>query len=32
MSVANNIADVDAKGFSFCEGCRELLRRSRKVH
>jgi archaemetzincin len=32
MSVANSIADVDAKGFSFCEGCRELLRRSRKVH
>jgi archaemetzincin len=25
MSVANNIADVDSKGFSFCEGCRELL-------
>jgi archaemetzincin len=31
MSVANNIADVDAKGSSFCEGCRELLRRGRKV-
>ena len=30
MSVANAIADVDAKGFSFCEGCRELLRRSRE--
>lgn len=30
MSVANNIADVDAKGFSFCDGCRELLRRARK--
>jgi archaemetzincin len=28
MSVANNIADVDAKGFSFCEGCRELLQHS----
>ncbi len=26
MSVANNIADVDAKGSSFCESCRELLR------
>jgi archaemetzincin len=26
MSVANNIADVDSKGISFCEGCRELLR------
>jgi archaemetzincin len=26
MSVANNIADVDSKGASFCEGCRELLR------
>jgi archaemetzincin len=32
MSVANNIADVDAKGITFCEGCRELLRRSRKRH
>jgi archaemetzincin len=32
MSVANHIADVDAKGSSFCEGCRELVRRSRKVH
>ena len=32
MSLANTIADVDAKGFSFCEGCRELLRRSRKKH
>jgi len=31
MSVANTIADVDAKGFSFCEGCRELLYRNRKV-
>lgn len=30
MSVANNIADVDAKGISFCEGCKELLRRSQK--
>lgn len=30
MSVANNIADVDSKGFSFCDSCRELLRRSRK--
>ena len=30
MSVANNIADVDSKGISFCEGCRELLRHSRK--
>lgn len=30
MSVANNIADVDAKGFTFCEGCNELLRRSQK--
>jgi len=31
MSVANTIADVDTKGSSFCEGCRELSRRSRKV-
>ncbi|OGP54996.1 MAG: hypothetical protein A2Y65_11210 [Deltaproteobacteria bacterium RBG_13_52_11] len=30
MFVANNIADVDAKGSSFCEGCRGLLRRGRK--
>jgi archaemetzincin len=30
MSVANNIADVDAKGSTFCEGCSELLRRSQK--
>jgi archaemetzincin len=30
MSVANNIADVDSKGISFCEGCRELLRHSSK--
>lgn len=30
MSVANNIADVDAKGSSFCEGCRELLRHGSK--
>jgi archaemetzincin len=30
MSVANNIADVDAKGISFCEGCRELLRHRSK--
>jgi archaemetzincin len=30
MSVANNIADVDAKGISFCEGCRELLRHGSK--
>ncbi|MBW2038825.1 MAG: archaemetzincin family Zn-dependent metalloprotease [Deltaproteobacteria bacterium] len=30
MSVANNIADVDSKGASFCDGCRELLRRNRK--
>jgi archaemetzincin len=30
MSVANNIADVDSKGISFCEGCRELLRRGIK--
>jgi archaemetzincin len=31
MSIATNIADVDAKGPTFCEGCRELLRRGRKV-
>ena len=30
MSVANNIADVDSKGISFCEGCQELLRHSSK--
>jgi archaemetzincin len=30
MSMATNIADVDAKGSFFCEGCRELLRRGRK--
>jgi archaemetzincin len=30
MSVANNIADVDSKGISFCEGCRELLRHGSK--
>jgi archaemetzincin len=30
MSVANNISDVDAKGFYFCEDCRELLRQSKK--
>ena len=30
MSVANTIADVDAKGASFCEACKELLRRSRQ--
>ena len=30
MSVANNIADVDSKGSSFCDSCRELLRRNRK--
>lgn len=27
MSMANSIADVDAKGSTFCAGCRELLRR-----
>lgn len=32
MSVANNIADVDSKGFTFCDGCRELLRRARKTN
>ena len=32
MSVANNISDVDAKGFLFCEGCRELLRRARRAN
>ena len=31
MSIATNIADVDAKGSSFCEGCRELLHGARKV-
>jgi archaemetzincin len=31
MSIATNIADVDAKGSSFCEGCRELLLRGRKT-
>lgn len=30
MSMANTIADVDAKGSFFCEGCKELLRRGRK--
>jgi archaemetzincin len=30
MSVANTISDVDSKGISFCEGCRELLRQGRK--
>jgi archaemetzincin len=30
MSVANNIADVDAKGITFCDGCREILRHSVK--
>jgi archaemetzincin len=30
MSVANNIADVDSKGISFCESCRELLRHGSK--
>lgn len=30
MSVANNIADVDSKGFFFCDGCKELLRRNRE--
>jgi archaemetzincin len=30
MSVANNISDVDSKGFYFCEDCKELLRQSRK--
>ena len=30
MSIATNIADVDAKGPTFCEGCRELLRSGRK--
>jgi len=30
MSVANSIADVDSKGVSFCNSCRELLNRNRK--
>ncbi len=25
MSMANRITDVDAKGLTFCEGCRQLL-------
>jgi len=30
MSVANNIANVDSKGITFCEGCKDLLRKSQK--
>ena len=30
MSVANNISDVDSKGSSFCDNCKELLRYGRK--
>jgi archaemetzincin len=30
MSVANNISDVDSKGSSFCDNCKELLRYVRK--
>ena len=30
MSVANTIADVDAKGTSFCEACKEILRRNQQ--
>jgi archaemetzincin len=29
MSLANNIVDVDSKGLTFCENCREQLRSSR---
>ena len=28
MSVANNVAAVDAKGMSFCQSCRELLQQN----
>ncbi len=30
MSVANTILDVDAKGSSFCESCKDLLLRNQK--
>ncbi|RLA84046.1 MAG: hypothetical protein DRG40_06230 [Deltaproteobacteria bacterium] len=26
MSVANSVSDVDSKGITFCEGCKETLR------
>jgi len=33
MSVANNISDVDSKGITFCEGCKETLRQKlRDLH